>query len=208
MSTITIPFVKPGDTVTWDKYELETIPEIANQDIEATNVRTEAYHKPHFFGNDPGTVLRNRIVSSSVNTSPNYLSSGSFAQWYGLAHTPSPAYILEVGHVLRLHATINIRDHFTIAGNKGEFEFAYYWDVGAGYVQIPGSTTFRYSAAPLDRDGAAPWDPKQNYRVGFSYCKPIATQVTLSGVRLYYRMIDPWDVWADYSVSTLFTFRN
>jgi len=108
----------------------------------------------------------------------------------------------------QLHATINIRDHFTIAGNKGEFEFAYYWDVGAGFVQIPGSTTFRYSAAPLDRDGAAPWDPKQNYRVGFSYCKPIATQVTLSGVRLYYRMIDPWDVWADYSVSTLFTFRN
>lgn len=208
MSTVTIPFVKPGDIVERNEYVTETIPPLEAQLIQTENYRTEAFHKPHFFGDEPGTVLYRSAGRTEIVTTPTYLSSATFAQWY--THEvilTSPSDILE-GNVLRLHTTINIRDYSTIGGNKGEFEFAYYWDVGAGYVRIPDSATFRYSAAPLDREGPSPWAPRENWRVGFSYCKPIETFTTLTGIKLYYRMIDTWSVWGDYSTTSLFVFRN
>jgi len=208
MSTVTIPFVKPGDIVKLTDYTTETIIPLQSQTLQTDNYRTEAFHKPHFFGSAPGTVVY-RTASRTLKEKPaSYLSSGTFAQWYTHEVILSSPTEMLIGNVLRLHTTINIRNYSTISTDKGEFEFAYYWDVGAGYVRIPDSPTYRYSAAPLDRDGPLPWDPRKNWRVGFSYCKPIEAQITLSKVAVFYRWIDTWDFWIDWTCTTLLHFRN
>jgi len=208
MSTVTIPFVKPGEIVDLDKYIFDTIDPLQDHLIQTENYRTEAFHKPHFLGDYPETVLYRSISRPLAEASPNYLGSGTFAQVYTDEVVLTTPTVMKEASVLRLHTTMNIIDYDTIGGNKGEFEFAYYWDIGAGYVRIPDSPAYRYGAAPLDRDGAAPWDPRKNWRIGFSYCKPLEAQITLSKVAVFYRWIDTWDFWIDWTCTTLLHFRN